>query len=86
MVVCQVRSRQSMELLVIRSTHLQGWKRTLGCRLYFRLLPVVVREPTLGPGSGPEAMICGEHSNLGTVVMCSTVGSTVAVGCDLSLR
>jgi hypothetical protein len=61
--------------------------RTLGCRLYFRLLPVVARELTLDPESGPEDdVMCGELSSLGTAVMCSTVGPTATVGCDLSLR
>lgn len=60
---------------------------TLGCRLYFRLLPVVARELTLGPESGPEDdVMCGEQSSLGTGAMCSTVGSTTTAGCDLLLR
>jgi len=81
MVVCRVRSRLAKRLLVAESRHLQAGRRTLGCRLYFLLVPVdvvVARELTLGTESGPEDVMCGEQSSLGTVAVCSMSASTIA--------
>lgn len=62
---------------------------TFGCRLYFRLLPVVARDVTLLllllPDSAPDAVRFGESSSFTAVlVCCGGVGSGLATDCDLS--
>jgi hypothetical protein len=61
-------------------------KYTLGWRLYFRLLLVVARGATLFGASGPDAECIGEQSSFAFVLTGSIVGSTMLMGCDLSLR